>query len=413
MNLVILYAFLLASYPSIFCAAVPMARSIGSGCSSRATDAKEERSRRSSLDTPSARMASSGSRLNWFFVSVPVLSEHKISIPAISSIAESLCTTAFSDAITLAPSERTKAVTSEKPAGAATARMTKASSRATSQYSWSRKILIARIARQMRAPATMMIVAALLKTFRRCPTSPSPLSKRAMVFPKNESYPVFSTIIGSSPLTTVPPERTSSPTLLVAGRLSPVREDSSMDIGSPSPISLPSAGTTAPPLRDTTSPGTSSRTATVSHLPSLLQTQVGAESFSTASIALAELLSTKKSASTTTFISPNRRPKPTQSLCPSFSTAAPRIAAIRRIRGTREKYRRSKSCHHGAFFPLTSFHPYFSLSCSTSALERPFNAAAAALFSSSPLVSGTAEGGWAADRAVTETPAAVSATWRV
>jgi hypothetical protein len=80
----------------------------------------------SSLDaSAAARMQSCGSvaaksigslRLNWFLVRVPVLSEQRISTPAISSIAESLETIACSFDRASAPS----AMVIEKTAGIAT-----------------------------------------------------------------------------------------------------------------------------------------------------------------------------------------------------------------------------------------------------------------------------------------------------
>jgi hypothetical protein len=81
------------------------------------------------------------------------------------------------------------------------------------------------------APADMDL-ATLESSFWMLPCSLTLLSS-TMVLPKKVSAPVAITIASSSPCTTTAPLSTSSPTFLITGRLSPVRELSSSCIGSP------------------------------------------------------------------------------------------------------------------------------------------------------------------------------------
>ena len=70
-----------------------------------------------------------------------------------------------------------------------------------------------------------------------------------------------------SPRRTIEPEKTASPDLRVAGKDTPVSADWSTDISSPS-SKRASAGTMSPRRRRMASPGTSSRAAGLTHLPS-------------------------------------------------------------------------------------------------------------------------------------------------
>mmetsp|Transcript_8599 Transcript_8599/g.17442 ORF Transcript_8599/g.17442 Transcript_8599/m.17442 type:complete len:265 (-) Transcript_8599:652-1446(-) len=211
-----------------------------------------------------------------FFVSVPVLSEHRMSMPAISSMALRRCTMAFSWLSSYEPTARAVVTTRGIATGRVATRMTMAVFRLVAHSTSSRKSCTKKIGITPTSPSVHMILATVPS---RCCTLPCSVTvaSNAIVFPKNVSTPVAVTIMLNSPCTTTAPLRTSSPGNLVTGRDSPVSELSSIIMGSPSPTSRPSEGITTPAASSIRSPGTSSLTSTSTHSPSRLARQCGAD----------------------------------------------------------------------------------------------------------------------------------------
>mmetsp|Transcript_45464 Transcript_45464/g.126098 ORF Transcript_45464/g.126098 Transcript_45464/m.126098 type:complete len:278 (+) Transcript_45464:387-1220(+) len=106
----------------------------------------------------------------------------------------------------------------------------------------------------------------LMITFWKLPTSwVAPMS--AAVFPKKVLIPVVATMPSTSPVTTVDPILTTSPSPIETGSDSPVIAAWSTWMIMPLPTAQ-SAGTLAPALSATRSPGTSSAASILRHAPS-------------------------------------------------------------------------------------------------------------------------------------------------
>mmetsp|Transcript_23799 Transcript_23799/g.32739 ORF Transcript_23799/g.32739 Transcript_23799/m.32739 type:complete len:390 (-) Transcript_23799:272-1441(-) len=211
-------------------------------------------SRTSSLVVPSLKMGRSSCSSIWFMVSVPVLSEHRMFMPAISSTAESRATMAFSSAKSRHPRAivvvHTTLIAMGMEEMSRTTQKERASSRSAPLMS-----RIVNVMEMMTQPSVVSVTLMDWKIFSKCAIS-STLLISVAVLPKKVSDPVPVTNASHSPLVTVDPMRQASPTRMVTGRDSPVRAAWSTCRGLP--FSREQSAGTAPPAPSTTiSPGTS------------------------------------------------------------------------------------------------------------------------------------------------------------
>mmetsp|Transcript_8160 Transcript_8160/g.27099 ORF Transcript_8160/g.27099 Transcript_8160/m.27099 type:complete len:319 (+) Transcript_8160:1691-2647(+) len=263
------------SFSSMSTRAFVTARSIASWFSRFA--ARQAILSTSSCEAPEKVSISFGSSSSTFFVSVPVLSLHRISMPAISSIHDKRCTIAFSRDSSRAPTARPVVTTTGIATGSTATMITNAVLIAWSTGTSSRMTCTKNRAVQTKEAKAAMYLATVLSSFCTLPCVFTDW-RSTIVLPKKVSAPVLVTTASSSPCTTTAPLSTSDPGTLVTGRDSPVSELSSKRSGSPSPMRRPSHGTMVPPTSSTTSPLTSSRTGTSTHFPSRLHLHTGAES---------------------------------------------------------------------------------------------------------------------------------------
>mmetsp|Transcript_26920 Transcript_26920/g.82634 ORF Transcript_26920/g.82634 Transcript_26920/m.82634 type:complete len:327 (+) Transcript_26920:261-1241(+) len=224
-------------------------------------------------------------------VSVPVLSEQRMSMPASSSMAERRCTMARCLESSKAPTARPVVTTTGNATGRTATRMTTANLKESAKERSSRMRRTKKRIKQTKDAMRAMPRAKLARSrFKLPPWSVTPAIKD-MAWPIVEDAPVRETTMSSSPERTMLPASARSPGLLVSGNGSPVRAATSSFSGSPVPTKTPSAGTAAPMTRPTTSPGTNSAMGMRPHFPFLLQFASGAAMRFSSRMALPEFLS--------------------------------------------------------------------------------------------------------------------------
>jgi len=207
------------------------------------------------------------STLNLFRVRVPVLSLHRTSIPAISSIAVILfvmapCWESLWEPIAIV-TDNTVGMAMGIPPIKSTNRLSIPSlylRRWIGYMTMSSMMIPTAIEQMQKLPIAV-------STFWKCPTW-LVLSTRCAAFPKKVCTPVAMTTASISPFLTVDPENTSSEELFVTGRDSPVKADWSTLRGSPSRRRA-SAGMISPNLMLIMSPGTKIAASCSLHRPSL------------------------------------------------------------------------------------------------------------------------------------------------
>mmetsp|Transcript_33175 Transcript_33175/g.80583 ORF Transcript_33175/g.80583 Transcript_33175/m.80583 type:complete len:385 (+) Transcript_33175:1844-2998(+) len=305
--------------------------SIASWPSSRRFAARAERKISRFAVMPSSNMTGSSS-WSWLSVSVPVLSEQRVCIPASSSIADSRATMAFFEARRDAPTAIVTVATTCMAIGIEAMRRTTAvpmlSRTSSVSVPLSTKSTMRMMTTRTEARAMRKVIT-LKRTFwnRPCWTT-LPIIPAAR--PKKVFSPVFTTMASISPRLTVEPIFATSPFRMVTGRDSPVRAAWST-WSSRGPSSLQSAGTTPPIWSTTRSPGTSSLALTMRNSPLRFTFAFGASEAFRAAMAFPALCSSKKATVPLMNWRPIRTPKSGQCSdfpykhCASVTAAASQI----------------------------------------------------------------------------------------
>mmetsp|Transcript_28544 Transcript_28544/g.71749 ORF Transcript_28544/g.71749 Transcript_28544/m.71749 type:complete len:230 (+) Transcript_28544:2063-2752(+) len=219
-----------------------------------------------------------------FMVSVPVLSLHNMFIPARSSIADKRDTIAPNRDIWRDPSARVVVVTISIAIGMDATITTTVKARVSVSGSPSTKKRYRKhmpLSTRERATRTTMTLSSMVCMLLRSSFGVS----SAAVRPKNEFFPVCTTVASVSPVDTVAPIFAIMRACSVTGSDSPVMALSSASI-TPS-FSMQSAGMAAPNSSWIRSPGTSRAALKLwSQFPSRFTTAVGFSDFFSASTAL-------------------------------------------------------------------------------------------------------------------------------
>jgi len=291
---------------------------------SRHLAARAARTRRARRSTPGRKERHSSWTSILLVVRVPVLSEQRRFMPAISSTAARRVTMAPCAASCRDPRARVVVTTTSMATGMDATRTTTVNPTASLKaIPWPIRYPndAAHMARDRpRRRKTMRLS-------RRCRLEAPDSTDWIIVavLPKKVSAPVNCTVASTSPRTTVEPILADEPRFIVAGRDSPVMADWSTSTTPPS--TTQSAGTADPDARSTRSPGTTSAASMFCHRPSRFTVASGFRLALRAATASPALTTSWYPIAALTTLMARRRPMSSQFWMATSTTTATQIIA--------------------------------------------------------------------------------------